>query len=529
MEKGGAQAPVNCDLCETDSAIANWKCRDCQQKLCDPCHAYHLKLAGTKHHTIVTLAESYAQNEGQNIALKEDGNGSAGKTTAIAGGTKHPKIAEILKKIEEKEKELSTFDKVEKECEDYRSNYDQAASENKDEIAEDVKRLRENLNKTEKEMLTAVDSKAKTDKSTIEKMMKENKELKEKHGKQIKYIKRLLTTLQDVEDESTIEQFTKDTLPKLEAITVPTFAVSRLPKPLKIKTGKETIQSVIGSLVEDTRFDSDQKKAYRNELKFELKFKPEKGNSSIYSIQLRPDGKAWVTTYNYRVYLVLRSGHIQDEISVKFLPIFCTVNRYGHLYCSSGKSELHVIQKNGTVTEFENLAPYFTYGLFMNAEDQLFVCLQKSDSPGKIAVFADTGMLLREICLDTTGEPMFSLPKYVTMTSSGIMCVVDNENLVVVDPSGTSSKKYKPEKDWIGKCIITDPNGNLLSAVCPLEFVPLPIHVTNVEGRVIKHFTVEGPGISGINALAIDEQYDEPVLWIGTPNGHVIIAQFLDT
>lgn len=114
------------------------------------------------------------------------------------------------------------------------------------------------------------------------------------------------------------------------------------------------------------------------------------------------------------------------------------------------------------------------------------------------------------------------------MTSKGHICVVDDKQLVVVDPSGKSSSRTKPEEDWEGKSIITDMNDNLLTAVCPLEFGPLPIHVTSVDGRVVKRFTVEGPGISGINALAIDQQYEEPVLWIGTPNGHVIIAKFLD-
>lgn len=176
---------------------------------------------------------------------------------------------------------------------------------------------------------------------------------------------------------------------------------------MKLRAGKESLQSVYGTLVEDNRFGSGQMKTYRNELKFELKFKPEKGKSSIYSIQIRPDGKAWVTTYNYRVYLVLRSGHIHDEFVVKFLPTYTTVNRYGTLYCSSARPELHIIKPDHTITEFENLAPYSTYGLHTNAEDQLFVCLQKSDSPGKIAVFADNGMLLKEICFDLLGSRCF--------------------------------------------------------------------------------------------------------------------------
>lgn len=93
---------------------------------------------------------------------------------------------------------------------------------------------------------------------------------------------------------------------------------------------------------------------------------------------------------------------------------------------------------------------------------------------------------------------MFSVPRYVTVTSKGHICVVDDKQLVVVDPSGKSSSRTKPEEDWEGKSIITDMNDNLLTAVCPLEFGPLPIHVTSVDGRVVKRFTVEGPGIPAL-------------------------------
>lgn len=524
MENGGAQAAVNCDLCEMDS-IANWKCMDCHQKLCDPCHSYHLKLAGTKHHTILTLVESYSRSEGQNIALVES---DAGKTTAIEERRNHPKIIEMLEKLDAKEKELRTFDDKVSECVNYQKEYDKAVTENKAEISKVAQKLRENLENIEKEMLQTVDNKVLLDKTTIGRILEENKKLKEKQVKQIKYIRQVLASLNEADDD-TIEEFVKDNLPKLTEMKVSSQSINELPKPLKIRTGKEDIRSVMGTLVEDGRFGSSQKKLYRNELKFELKFKPEKGRSSIYSIQLRPDGKAWVTTFNYRVYLVLRSGHIHDEYVVKFLPTYTAVNKYGQLYCSSGSPAIHIIKKDHTITEFENLAPYSTYGLHINKDDMLFVCLQKSDSPGKIAIFSDNGMLLREICLDSAGQPMFSVPRYVTETSNGIICVVDDKSLIVVEESGKSCTKYKPEEDWEGKSLIVDMNDNLLSAVCPLEFGPLPIHVTDVNGHVLKRFILEGPGISGINALAFDHQYEQPVLWIGTPNGHVIIAEFLDT
>ncbi|XP_048775336.2 uncharacterized protein LOC125679931 [Ostrea edulis] len=523
MENGGAQAPVNCDLCEMDS-FANWKCMDCQQRLCDSCYRYHLKLAGTKHHTILSFLKSSSEGQGQNISLQEN---DTGKTMAVEIRKTHPKIEEILEKVDEKETALSMFDHTVDQYEKYRSEYDRIVTENKAEISELGEKLRENLESIEKEMIHAIDEKYATDKTSLEHFIKETQTLKEKHTKQVKYIRQILSSLQDADDD-TVEQFAKDTLPKLAAMQISSSAATDLPKPLKIEVGKQSLRSVVGTLVEDKSFDSDQKTSYRNEFEFELKFKPENGRSSIYSIQIRPDGKAWVTTLNYRVYLVLRSGHIHQEYVVKFLPTYTTVNRFGNLFCSSGQSAIHVIKPDYTITEFENLAPYNTFGLHTNKDDQLLVCLQKSNTPGKVAIFSDKGMLLKEICLDSADQPMFSAPRYVTETSKGDVCVVDNKHLIVVDASGKSCSKYKPEEDWEGKSIIVDSNDNLLSAVCPLEFVPLTVHVTSVKGRVLKRFTLEGPGMSGINALAIDQQYEEPVLWIGTPNGHVLVAKFLD-
>ena len=188
------------------------------------------------------------------------------------------------------------------------------------------------------------------------------------------------------------------------------------------------------------------------------------------------------------------------------------MNQFGNLFCSSGQSAIHIIKPDYTITEFENLSPYNTFGLHTNKDDQLLVCLQKSNSPGKIAIFSDKGMLVKELCLDSAGEPMFSAPRYVTETVGGEVCVTDNKQLIVVDVSGKSYSKYKPEEDWEGKSVIVDSNDNILSAVCPLEFVPLTIHVTSIQGRVLKRFTIEGPGMSGINVLAIDQQYEEPLL-----------------
>lgn len=64
------------------------------------------------------------------------------------------------------------------------------------------------------------------------------------------------------------------------------FLVNGFLKLLKLRVGKESLQFVYGMLVEDNRFGFGQMKMYRNELKFELKFKLEKGKFSIYSIQI---------------------------------------------------------------------------------------------------------------------------------------------------------------------------------------------------------------------------------------------------
>lgn len=168
------------------------------------------------------------------------------------------------------------------------------------------------------------------------------------------------------------------------------------------------------------------------------------------------------------------------------------------------------------------------YGLYMNVEDQFFVCLQKSDFFGKIVVFVDNGMFLKEICFDFVGQLMFLVLRYVMVMFKGYICVVDDKQLVVVDLFGKLSLCIKLEEDWEGKFIIMDMNDNFLIVVCLLEFGFFFIYIISVDGRVVKCFIVEGFGIFGINVLVIDQQYEELVFWIGILNGYVIIVKFFD-
>lgn len=139
------------------------------------------------------------------------------------------------------------------------------------------------------------------------------------------------------------------------------------------------------------------------------------------------------------------------------------------------------------------------------------------------------GMPVQEIMLDMDNEPIFKVPKYVTENASGQICVSDDGHLIIVEPSGKKYVKYKPtDETWIGKSLIVDKFDNLISSECPLKIRPQNIHIMNSKGENVKTFKLEGPKISGVNALAIDYQYDDPVIWIGTPLGDVIIAEFVN-
>jgi hypothetical protein len=447
----------------------------------------------------------------------------------MADTDKQAKVkAEFESKIEAKQKEIDGLDEHLATANKYKETYDKRMEENMTEVTERAKVLMSSIDETVKELCSETEKKRETDFQDLDKYCEESQKQKTKYEKQLVYFKQVFGALPD--DDDIVEQFIKDYTPKLDAMAI--SVKNDFPKPLKLMSKSSTeVKACFGKLEEDTYFSPSgiEKPKYRSQLEVELRFKPEPTRSSIFGIQIRPDGKAWITTFNYCIYLVLRTGQIYDECKVKFLPIYTAVNQYGHLYCSSATSTIIRVKKDFDMAEFADLSPCKIFGLHVTEDEHLLVCVQ-GPQKSKVVKFSEMGMLVQEIVLDTDSEPIFKLPKYITQNGSGQICVTDDKKLIIVEPSGKKYVKYQPvDNTWEGKALIIDKFDNLISSECPLKIRPQNIHIMNSRGESVKTFQLDGPKISGVNALAIDYQYDEPVMWIGTPLGDVIIAKFINT
>lgn len=436
--------------------------------------------------------------------------------------------SEFETKLEAKINEVKGLDENLTAVEDYKGVYDKRADENKTEIAERAKVLTGAISETVEELNKAIDEKREKDFKDLLKYCEDNKTLKTKYEKQLSYFRQVFSSLPD--DDDIVEQFVKDSIPKLDAMAI--SVKKDFPKPLKLITKTSTeMKDCFGKIEEDTYLSAtgEEKPKYRSELEIEMKFKPERERSSIFGIAIRPDGKAWVTTLNHMIYLVLRSGKIYDEYHVPFLPIYTAVNKYGNLYCSSAQPAVHRVKKDYEISEFESFNPYKAFGIHVTDDERVLVCLQGPQGNSKVVVMSELGMMIQEIQNDQDNEPIFKTPKWLTQNANGQICVSDDRNLIIVEPSGKKYVKYRPtDETWEGKSLIVDKFDNLISSECPLKIRPQNIHIMNSRGESVKTFKLEGPKISGVNALSIDYQYDEPVMWIGTPLGDVIVAKFVN-
>lgn len=435
--------------------------------------------------------------------------------------------AEFEGKIEAKLKEVEGIKENIDKAVKYKETYDKRMGENKNEVAERAKVLLSSINDTVSELNSDIEKKREKDFQELDIYCEEIQKKSTKCKKQLDYFKQVFGSLPN--DDDIVQQFVKDSTPKLDAMAL--SAKMDFPKPLKlISSSSIDVKACFGKIEEDLYFSptGEEKPKYRSQLEVERRFKPEPMRSSIFGIQIRPDGKAWVTTINYRILLVLRTGQIYDECMVKFLPIYTAVNQYGNLYCSSGTSSIIHVKKDFDMAEFADLSPCKTFGLHVTSDEHLLVCLE-GPQMSKVVKYSEMGMPVQQIILDMDNEPIFKLPKYVTENASGQICVSDDGYLIIVEPSGKKYVKYKPtDETWKGKSLIVDKFDNLISSECPLTIRPQNIHIMNSKGENVKTFQLEGPKISGVNALAIDYQYDDPVMWIGTPLGDVIIAEFVN-
>lgn len=441
-------------------------------------------------------------------------------------------MTKFNKKINEKEKDFISLNKKISDAETYKRVYVEKTSQMKQAINERSRLLQEDIVLKEKELMKEVEKNEFDAIQKLDEFIKKSVEMCQKHEKKINNYKKILENIK--EDEEMALQFVQDSEPMLDSMSLSVNVDFPCPLTFEYKASAD-VRTLFGEVKEDNRIgpDGKEKSKYCDSLEVINKFKVETGDSSVYTVTVRPDGKTWVSTMNYNLCLVNRSGKILAKEKLDFVIFFSTCDKHGNLYCSSRETSINVVHldtadsNNYTICEFENFNPYLTRGIDTNKENHLLVLLWKEDQ-SKIAIFSEQKMLIKEIQLDIDKTPMFNEIHYIAQNNDGDLFLSGKSHLVCLKRDMSYQCLRPSDETWKGKSLTLDPFNNLISTECPLSLRPLSILVTNSMGKIIKTFTIQGPGIYGMNGLKVDYYKEEPVLWMSTTTGHVIIARFVN-
>ena len=443
------------------------------------------------------------------------------------------------KLIEEKEQDLVCLDKAISDSEAFKIVHEEQVEKTMQKIKERSSTLQAAIKERETELLEELMANKKENLQTVDKIHENYVELKQNNVKQITNYKKMTSALQD--DDELTEQFVKDSTPKLEALS--TSLTTTFPLPLTFShKPTDTIKNIFGTLSADFSFGQceREKNKYRTSLDVINKFKVERDQTSVYSISIRPDGKAWISTANFNLFLVKQTGEVIAKQKLDFDIFQSACDRKGNLLCINRDSNIREVRleqityyMDFTVYDFENMKPYCAYGLHINKDDCILVLLCNFKRiPVTITIFSNNRMRIKDIPLDVSEPPNSIDPWsycYITQNSKGQIFTINNHKLMVIEPCGLKYNCYQPADDtWEGKGLIIDPFDNLISSENPKNLRHQNIHITNSSGQILHKFTIEGPDICGMNDFEVDYQNDEPVLWMCTTSGHVIIAKFIN-
>lgn len=390
----------------------------------------------------------------------------------------------------------------------------------------------------ERELIQAIEEKETDALDKITSQIGTMKTLRGNNEKRLSNYTRMIKTIGD--DREMLDQFIQDSMPTLDAMSMDQDV--EYPTSLTYKCGQAG-QLDFGYLKEDTSLGSKQKPLYLDELKIRRKFKvelpEEEENTSVYTVCIRPDGNLWLTTMAYKIILADRSGRIIASKKLPFTIFYTQCNKNGVLYCSSGR-KIYTASFNGddqnggkiTVTEFENMTPFYADGIHINGSGQCLVLLSNENTV-KVAFFSPEGMILNEIDFDFEQLSIEEELLFITQNSADEIFLSKPQTLVRFDVAGKNTVNnltiYHPEDGlWEGKRITVDQYDNIISSEGHSDD-GLKINVTNREGNVIKIFHIGVFNACSINGLAVDCSEQNQLLWITTTGGHVIAAEFLNS
>lgn len=516
-----AQVPVlsekTCELCEGYNA--NWKCIECNQKICDRCKKIHVRQTATKKHRIVEVKDvvsspvctGYCQvHEGQSYSLycRSCHKLICNKciTTKHCGhefcqieeveGEKRSKLQDTI----ERQRDILSSENIErerfnKEKKRALKRYDSAGSA----IKEHIRKLTEHLNGMESELVESIEKRK-------DELKREIKLCDVKHDLRKNDLCRMIdegetilkngTGIQIVQFEATVEDNLNSLPPEVESIDMvfPSF------EPLFQNLSTMKPEDLLGRLVYDrkgkkkpTLERNESRQSIQSQDSFTMGTTTVKYVAQLRSLQDRnvgciapvADNEAWVACpYDENVYLVRSNGNITKEISTEFNVSDIALTLSGDLLVASAERKCLKIIKDESIFDFIDTFPSEPHGVSVTRKGEILIC-KTNGKFGQVVRLADNGKSKREYDTYIVNKQTFLLRKPIRCieTPNEDIWILDEaiRKIIVLDGNGnykftwegplkSSRRNFDPsglDFDEDGNVLVTDYDANKIYVISP--------------------------------------------------------------
>ncbi|XP_052691539.1 uncharacterized protein LOC128169430 [Crassostrea angulata] len=231
------------------------------------------------------------------------------------------------------------------------------------------------------------------------------------------------------------------------------------------------------------------------------------GVGSVYHISLGKSGRLWVSDcFGHLVQTDLQGNQLQKiQTSAGFG--YHTVTQDGDLiYTYKDIKVINRITPDNTITEFiktGDWGPLSIHSSHINGD--VLVGMRKDGEPSKVTRYNKTGTEIQNIQRDNKGQGLYSTPYYITENINGDVCVSDyiKHAVVVVDKSGQHRFSYtgKGSKfDPYGIC--TDVLGHIL--VC--DDISNTVHLLDQDGQFLSLLLTPQQGVKYPISVCVDDE-----------------------
>eukprot|EP00105_Crassostrea_gigas_P041762 XP_019925910.1 PREDICTED: tripartite motif-containing protein 2-like [Crassostrea gigas] len=232
------------------------------------------------------------------------------------------------------------------------------------------------------------------------------------------------------------------------------------------------------------------------------------GVRHVFHISLGKSGRLWVSdSTGSLVQTDLQGNQLQKIRTSGGIEGYHTVAQKGDLiYTDKDNKVINRITPDNTITEFiktEDWGPLSIHSSHINGD--ILVGMETDDFKGKVTRYNKTGTEIQNIQRNNKGQALYITPHYITENMNGDVCVSDWDKhaIVVVDKSGQHRFSYTGQGsrfDPFGIC--TDVIGHIL--VC--DDSSYTVHLLDQDGQFLSLLLTEQQGVKDPRSVCVDDK-----------------------